>query len=232
MIATNAPVGSRMVDSVHLVTPPEAHALKAAAQDGVLQYLGGVTAGGVQGIIAAGLGFSPVTYADSWDGPKTVAELAALGLPPGIVVWLDIEGIAATLGADYVIGRVNAWAAAVSAAAFIPGLYVGTGALLTSDELEALATYRYWKGLSRIVDRNGALAEPSSGWCIEQKFPSGTTAGILVDFNIVGTDYKRRPLIWAADDPHEVPTLPGRKSSGAALGLRTTDPALKIPKSG
>jgi len=228
LIAAAAPVGSRLVDSVHLVTAGEAVALKAAGADGVGQYLGSVTAAGVQAITDAGLGFVPYTYADAWDGPKTVAELVALGVPKGVVVVLDVEGLAATLGAAYVIGRINAWAEALSAAAFVPALYVGAGCLLSSDELEALAVFRYGKGMSRLVDRNGELAEPSSGWAFVQAYPSGQCGGVLVDFNIVGTDYKRRPLIWSVTE-REAPTLPGRKSSGTmpALGSRPTDPSPK-----
>jgi hypothetical protein len=146
----------------------------------------------LRAILDAGLGFMPVTYADKWDGPNTVASLRALRLPPSCTVWLDVEGIGAIPPAD-VIAKINAWAAAVFSAGYVPGLYVGAGCPLTSQELyEIPDIVRYWKGQSRITDRFGALAEPMCGWCMTQLFPHVPRGGVDVDVDVIGQDYQQR----------------------------------------
>jgi len=220
MISANPPMAARGVDTVRLLTEAEALALRAAGVDYAIQYLGSVTADGVAGIIGAGLGLYPVTFADQWDGPKTVAELEALGIPAGTTVFLDVEGVGPTITPAALIEKINAWADAVSHAGFISGLYVGAQAQLTSQELYELRIFRYWKGLSKVIDRNGALAEPACGWCLVQLYPTSTCAGVLVDFSFVQRDYKGRIAPWAFASPREAPTIPGRKSS-------STMPAVK-----
>lgn len=195
-----------VVDSVHLFTPAEAQGLRTAGVKGVAQYLGSLTRAGAQGIVDAGLGLFPVTYADHWDGPRAVAELQALAFPQGLTAFLDVEGVVSSSAA--LIASINQWATAILAAGYVPGLYVGAGALLTSAELYALKVERYWKGISRVEDRNGALAEPLCGWAMIQRFPGDQVFkssddvppvlyGLEVDVSVVGTDYRGRELAWA-----------------------------------
>jgi hypothetical protein len=197
MQAAQGKVGQRFIDSVTLITPTLAAALKTAAFDGCFQYLGGgVTAQAIQAITSAGLAFGTVTFADRFDGAATVAELHALGLPNGITTFLDVEGIGPNLSSNALIARINTWATAVQDANYEAGLYVGAGCPLTSIELYALKVTRYWKGLSRIIDRNGQLAEPGCGWCVHQLFPTVDRAGVNVDINFIQQDFRGRLPTW------------------------------------
>jgi hypothetical protein len=75
----------------------------------------------------------------------------------------------------------------------VPGVYVAPPQQLTSDELWSLRVVRYWKGGGSIRDRNGALAEPAHcGWCLTQMWPSQMCAGMLVDYDAVGEDFRGR----------------------------------------
>ena len=197
-IAT-ARIGDRFTDSVTLITPALAAALKAEGFDGVSQYLGGgVTAQSVQAITNAGLGFLPVTFADRFDGEQTVAECHALGLPDGVTVFLDVEGIGPSITAAQLMMKIADWAHPVADANYIPSMYVGWKALLTSAELYALPVYRYWKAFSRILDRNGQPAEPACGWSVIQS-PTTTRAGVQVDIDFVTGDYRSRfPVLAVA----------------------------------
>ena len=71
-------------------------------------------------------------------GQAAALNAAAIGLPMGVSLWLDLEGVASYATAANTIAYVNAWAGEVAAAGFVPGLYVGANQPLTGDEL-------YWR---------------------------------------------------------------------------------------
>lgn len=196
--AKPAPVGARIVDSLPFSqggTAGQAVALKASGADGIALYLGAATKARADACLAAGLGVFGVTFGNQYNGPAAVAQMQALGLPAGTSCFLDLEGIKDLSDANTtaIIGKVNAWADAVSAAGYLPGLYVAPPQPLTSQEMYALKVVRYWKGGGSIRDRHGALAEPSGcGWCMTQMWPSYTLGGVFVDGNMVGHDFKDR----------------------------------------
>ncbi len=197
MKTQRARVGARGIDSVQTVRVQDAIALKASGIDFCVRYLGGVTRLELEAILNAGLAFMCVTYANRFDGAQAVQQLAALALPKGATVWLDVEGQSVyNTPAPELIAKINAWAAAVKAAGFEPGIYVGSPQPLTSEELYALQVVRYWNALSREQDRNGKLAEPSCGWCMWQMHPSVMWAGVWSDVNIIGQDFQSRLPAW------------------------------------
>ncbi len=200
LVAKPAFVGARGIDSVELVTSPDAaRRVREAQTDFVLQYLGTVTAAVVQNVTGAGLGFMPVTYADKFDGAAAVRELALLGIPPRVTCWLDVEGVAST-DARTLIELIDGWGGLVDGAGYEAGIYVGPGCPLTSLELyHSLKTIkRYWRSGAKIIDRNGQLAEPSCGFCMSQLYPSVTWGGIWSDLDIVQEDFLGRLPTWAA----------------------------------
>jgi Domain of unknown function (DUF1906) len=194
VIVQPAFVGARGTDSVTLLSADAAENLRASSIDFVLQYLGSATAQGVQGILASGLAFMPVTYANRFDGAATVEALHALGLPQGTTVWLDVEEVKDD--APTTKAKINGWARDVLAAGFQPGLYVGADVGLTSLELYSLAVVRYWRSMSRILDRFGALAEPACGFCMEQCYDTVTWGGIRADIDFVRKDWRERLPNW------------------------------------
>ncbi len=196
MRAIDAPVGARVVDSLPFSqagTVAQAKALRAAGVEGIALYLGVASKAQALAAGAAGLFAFGVTLGGHYDGALAVAQAKALGLVAGVTLFLDVEGKEAydTQSAE-LVGKIDAWALAVQAGGYVPGLYLGSPQPLTSDELTRLAVVRYWKGQGRTVDRTGALAEPRPGWCMWQMFPSITLGGVLVDANIVGQDFKGR----------------------------------------
>lgn len=204
MIKT-AKTGSVVIDSLQFSqagTQAQATALKASGVDAVAVYLGAVNAARVGFLLNVGLGVVPVTFGGEYaDGSSDeLAQLKALGLPLGIHVFLDVEGLK-TFHTDPVALRnlIGAWAKPLKDAGWIPALYAGVPQPLTSDELWKLPVELYWKGQGRQVDRNNALAEPTGcGWAMTQMFPSVQRGGLLVDANMTGNDYKGRTVIWAA----------------------------------
>ncbi len=194
------PAGARLVDSLPFSqsgTVEQARALRANGVDGLVGYLGVINAARVAAVVSAGLGFMGVTLAGHYDGAAAVAQCKALGLPAGKTAWLDVEGQAAfATPPSELIAKINAWADIVAAAGYMPGLYVGVPQPLTSDELFKLHVVRYWRGQGSVRDRFNGLAEPGCGWCVTQMYPSHVRAGVLVDVDAVGQDYRGRVPSW------------------------------------
>jgi len=197
VISALVPVGARLVDCVTALTDTSAAELRRAGVDGAIRYLGSVTVAEMGAITVAGLGVMVVTYADRFDGSSALAELSAIGYPAGATVWLDVECLGAKLETSTIVGEINAWARVVASAGYVAGLYVGANALLTSAELTALLVTRYWRGMSRLVDRAGTLAEPAPGYCVSQLYPTTTIVGVSVDVDFAGQDWQGRSASWA-----------------------------------
>lgn len=192
-------VGARGIDSVTLIdTPDKAAKLTKAKVDFVVQYLGSVSGVVLENICGAGLAVMLVTYANRYDGAATVDELRALNAPKGMTVWLDVESVG-DLDPTTLRAKINAWAAAVSAAGYMPGMYVGPNCKLTSIELYQLQVVRYWHCGAKIIDRNGQIAEPGCGFCMYQLFPEitvGGQGGVFVDFDVIQQDFRGRLPVW------------------------------------
>ncbi len=201
-VVQNAEVGALGFDTVAPITDDLAAQFCAAGFRFAVRYLGSLTSAEVDRILDAGLAVMPVTYGlkvgTAVDaamgrryGASTVANAQSAGMPRAATVWLDLE----TVTGD-VAPFVDRWAETVQAGGFVPGLYVGAGAQLSSVELYALKVVRYWHSLSRVTDRNNALAEPACGWCMYQLYPTVRRCGIDVDIDVVQQDYRGRVPTW------------------------------------
>lgn len=178
-----APFPALGYDCVTAMDAGRAQALKAAGMSFCVRYLGSITATEMQVILDAGLLLSLVTYADQWSPSATVSELTALGVPSGVTIWLDVESVKED--AATVTNAINAWADAVSAGGWQPGLYVGAAQPLSAEELYQLRVVRYWKSMSQVV-------ELQCGWSMVQLYKTTTIAGTEVDVDVVSYDYQGR----------------------------------------
>jgi hypothetical protein len=115
-----------------------------------------LTTGEVLGILAGGLGLMAVQHvaAPGWEpsaqlgtqyGSTAAAECQRLGIPAGVTVWCDLEGVGDDADHRAVVGYCNAWYDAVAALAYVPGLYVGDSCILTPLELyRSLKFAAFW----------------------------------------------------------------------------------------
>jgi hypothetical protein len=200
--------GARVVDSYPYSlggTPAQAKALAASGVEGFVGYLGAMTPARLAAILDAGLAFMPVTTAGEYaDGAADeLAHLKALSIPAGATVWLDLEGPKAWASdTDELAAKINAWAKAIKAAGYMPGLYVGAPQPFTGPQLYALAVERYWLGIGRCIGRDGLDAYPKCGWCMRQDWHAqgnGTLwkdTGVLVDTNAIQADHFGRLPAW------------------------------------
>jgi hypothetical protein len=170
-------------DTLQTVAPVDFARLRARGISWRAGYIDHVSPAELAAQLAAGILFSPVTYALEVDPLHTLARLATLKIPDHATVWLDIEGT--NLDPTTIKTKINTWASAVQIAGYEAGLYVGAGTPLNQDELWALRVTRYWHSLSDVpkVSRRG--------YCVRQLRPNDVFVdGIDVDVDVVEYDYK------------------------------------------
>jgi len=121
-------------------------------------------------ILDAGLALMAVQHVeseDSWtptpekgeaNGSVAAEEATAIGIPAGVSVWCDLEGVATNTPAQDVIDYCNRWHSMVAAAGFVPGLYVGYHCGLNADQLyRALRFTHYWSSYNLNSDEMPAV---------------------------------------------------------------------------
>jgi hypothetical protein len=147
----------------------------------------------VQTILSAGLALGALQHAASsgWYPTQELGEeygrnaaqnAQSVGLPQGVNIWLDLEGVSSSASAGDVSSYCNAWFSQVSAAKYVPGLYVGAGCILDADQLEALNVEYFWKSAS-------SVPYPSNGYCMVQSIDSSYVVdGVAYDRDVVQKD--------------------------------------------
>ena len=207
-IAATAPAGARFFDIDTPVTAAAARRFKSDGFLGCARYLsrsnrqgpGDLSAAEVVRLFAAGLAIVPVQHVRTpgwtaiWsegiqDGHAAVVNAQRLGIPTGVVLWADLEGVAPGTDASNVIAWGNSWSKEVSDGGYTPGLYVGVDCGLTPDQLFTRLTVRHhWHAGSR------ATPLPATrGVQIVQTIPGGA-----YDTNVVQADHLGGLPIWWA----------------------------------
>lgn len=129
-------------------------------------------------------------------GDNAASSCLALGIPRGVTVWLDLEGVAVGVPDEQVIRYCNIWYDRVAAVGYQPGIYVGWHAGLTADQLyRRLKFSRYWAAYNLNVDQYPAVR----GICMKQREPT-VEESRAVTFPIDGNTIK-------ADKKGDLPTL-------------------------
>lgn len=153
------------------------------------------------GILNAGLALMPIQHVrkPGWaptqalgqqDGSDAAQNAQAVGFPQGVNVWCDLEGVISDAAPADVVAYCEAWSEEVNAAGYVPGLYVGAGALLTGDELYALPFEHYWRSPSKVPD------VPNRSYQVFQLFPSVDVNGIQIDVDITKNDDEGGRAQW------------------------------------
>jgi hypothetical protein len=206
--ATVAFPGARGVDSLPFSqggTAEQARKLAASGVEFFIGYLGTMSPERLKHVLDAGMAFMPVTFAGEYkDGAADeIAQLKALGIPRGVTVWLDLEGLDAwNMPVNQLMKLINAWAYDIKSGGWMPGLYVGAPQPLSGAELFSLGVLRYWLGQGRCVDKSGKDAYPVCGWCMRQDWHNTGNGymwkdtGVLVDTNAIQADHQGRLPTW------------------------------------
>ena len=156
-------------------------------------------------IIDAGLGLGVVQHplAEGWHpthdlGARFGSAAARLagdaGLPSGVTVWLDLEGVASGTSAQQVTDYCNSWFNEVAAVGYVPGVYVGANPGLSADQLYwDLRMKSYWRGGS---SASAGVPEeiPNRGYQMRQRI-TGSGANEF-DSDVIKADNFNSAVQW------------------------------------
>jgi hypothetical protein len=161
---------------------------------GLGQNPGDLSADEAQAILGSGLalmavqhcprpGWAPSAQLGDQYGQAAALNAAAIGLPPGMSLWFDLEGVASYTTAEDTIAHVNAWAGEVESHGFSPGIYVGANQPLSGDELYwRLRVMRYWRSASTVPDI------PYRGYCMAQALAPSPVDDVSIDRDVILAD--------------------------------------------
>jgi len=170
-------------------------------------------------LLSVGIGLMLVQYVESdttWipaqakgttNGGVAASEAAKLGVPWGVTVWCDLEGVAPGTPAQKVIDYCNRWHIAVTSAGYVAGLYVGYRAGLTPTQLyRALRFTHYWGAYNLNSDQYPAIRglQMKQLRASRQDLVAGTGIGFQVD-KISADKLGGRPTLLALEGWPEIP---------------------------
>jgi hypothetical protein len=149
-------------------------------------------------------GWSPTRALGSTYGRNAAAHVRKIGFPPGVNVWLDLEGIKSSSSHATVIEYCNAWIAEVESAGFVPGVYIGARAILTGEEIFwRLRAKHFWKSGSRVPD------VPHRSYQLIQKIiRNDNIDGVDIDRNLTVNDNFGQSVLWLARATLEIASAP------------------------
>jgi hypothetical protein len=123
------------------LAPAKPHDLSRA--EIVRLHYAGLAIGAVQHCLDAG--WKPNRALGARYGGTAATEAKRLGLPLGVTLWCDLEGVREGTPAAEVIAYGNAWYDAVLAGGYEPGLYVGDHCGLSAHDLYYRLKFQaYW----------------------------------------------------------------------------------------
>ena len=114
-----------------------------------------------------------------------------VGLPPGVNVWLDLEGVATGTDPQVVVAYCQAWYYAVQSAGYVPGVYVGYDTMLSPSQLyNELSFQHYWRAY------NGPQVATRGFQLLQQT--EKTLNGISYDPDVTQNDSEGGAVLWLA----------------------------------
>ena len=134
-------------------------------------------------------GWQPTAALGITHGSNAASNAQSIGLPQGMNLWCDLEGVATGTAAQQVIDYCSAWYNAVYEAGYVPGLYVGPLAVLTGQQLYDLPFQHYWKSASHVPD------VPVRGYQLIQGL-TATVLGIGIDPDTTQDDAEGGAVLW------------------------------------
>jgi len=197
------PQGALGFDTNQTLTLDIAKKLRATGYSFAIRYIpilqratGDITTQEINDIVTAGLGLLLVQHCryPGWvpsgdlgtkDATRAVAHLNTVGMPKGVNVYLDLEGVKPGVSTGDILAFCNNWYDIINNAGYTPGIYVGFDCGLTGDTLyHGLKFQHYWKSGANVPDI------PIRGYEMVQTIPTNgkSVYGINIDEDTVLVD--------------------------------------------
>lgn len=210
-----SPSGSKGFDCNTPLTASTAKAFHDAGFAFVLRYVprnydtnpaspsGNITRGEAQTILDAGLALMIVQHvaASPWDptgelgmsyGQFAVSNCQAIGLPRGVNVFLDLEGVRAGTDPQHVLDYAGTWASFVADGGYVPGLYVGASCGISASQIVTLPFKQFWRSGSSSTPQIGA-----PGYSMQQTISASLVlSGVAYDSDVISTDQNGGTPYW------------------------------------
>jgi hypothetical protein len=136
-------------------------------------------------------GWIPTRRLGTTYGKNAASNAQSLGLPLGMNIWCDLEGVASGTSPNDIIAYCNEWYDAVCNVGYIPGIYVGANCVLTGEELyDNLLFAHYWQSLSNVP------AIPTRGYQLVQSLEEDLIDGLSIDNDTTQNDELGNSMIW------------------------------------
>lgn len=133
-------------------------------------------------------GWTPTPSLGTEYGINAANNVANLGFPEGITVFLDLEGIDLSTPSSDIIAYCTNWYNEVENKGFSPGIYVAYDSGLDSSQLSNLPFKYYWKAGSDVP-------VPDTGWDLIQQLPLDIIVnGLQIDEDM--TQSTDTPVRW------------------------------------
>jgi hypothetical protein len=221
-----APDGVRGFDTAEIVAPKAAAAMRGHGYRFCVRYVrrdkphaSALSASEAKSLLGNGIGLMLVQYVESetsWNPTATKgttngriagAEAAKLGVPWGVTVWCDLEGVASRTASSKVIDYCNNWHLAVASAGYVPGLYVGYHAGLNATQLyRALRFSHYWSAYNLNTDQAPAVRGVQMRQAQRKQRDSVPSAGFDFQVDTIRADaLGGRPTLLALEGWPELP---------------------------
>jgi hypothetical protein len=194
------PQGALGFDTNQTLTLETAKEFKAIGYSFAIRYIpflqsavGDITTQEINDIVNAGLGLLLVQHCrpPGWipsgtlgtqDANRAIAHLNAVGMPKGVNVYLDLEGVRTGTPTGDTLAFCNNWYDIIESAGYVPGIYVGANCGLSGDALyHGLKFQHYWKSGSNVPDI------PTRGYEMVQT-AGKSVCGISIDEDTVMVD--------------------------------------------
>jgi hypothetical protein len=222
----SAPDGVRGIDTTERVSRANAVALHAHGYRFCVRYVrrdkphaSALSSAEATAILDSGSGLMLVQYVESesaWtptakkgttNGGVAASEAEKVGVPWGVTIWCDLEGVAVGTPRQQVIDYCNSWHSAVSSAGYVPGLYVGYRSGLTATQLYAKLRFTHYWGAYNL---NSDEAPVVRGVQMKQsqRRPQDSVPSIQIDFQVDRVAADRlggRPTLLALEGWPELP---------------------------
>lgn len=211
--AQAAPAGVKGFDANVIITPDQANAFWNAGFRFAIRYVGrtqmashDLAADEAEMLLSKGFGLMAVQHVlgGEWMatgdlgteyGTNAARFSQQIGFPPGVNVWLDLESVSTQAATADVEAYCRNWYAAVAAAGYVPGVYVGWQPGLNGQQLYALPFQHYWAAYN--VD--GVSTPHPRGYQLVQSSGSGNVGSLstdVYDVNTTGTDGQGGQVLW------------------------------------
>lgn len=147
--------------------------------------------------------YDPISQGNEY-GTQAAQNAKSIGLPPGMNIWCDLEGLLDGISASQVETYCKHWYDSVLALGYVPGIYIGYDTYLSSSDLyHKLPFQHYWKGMSSVppVEHRGyQLVQHYPSESLELPCSGDPNQQFQFDTNTTQTDHKGGQVIWLAPD--------------------------------